>query len=233
MENKEIHGGHRQRLKEQFLKNGLDGLTDIQALELLLFFAIPRIDTNPVAHALLNKFGSLSQVLEAPVSELKKVSGIGENAATLLHMITPMSRRYLTDREKRHVILETLDDCGKYLVPYFHGRLNETVFLLCLDGKRKVLSCSEMGEGSINSASVSVRKIVETAISVGATAVILAHNHPSGIALPSQEDILVTRRIAAALAAVEIILADHIVVAEEDYVSMIQSGIRFDQPKIY
>ena len=132
------------------------------------------------------------------------------------------------DASQRVESLTTLDACGAYLVPRFFGRNKETVFLLCLDAKCKVLGCKEIGEGSVNSASISVRKVVETALAANATTVILAHNHPSGVALPSTEDVQTTRRISAALSAVEIHLADHMVVAEGDYVSMVQSGYRFD-----
>ena len=223
-----IHDGHRQRLKQRFLEEGLDRFTDIQVLELLLFYCIPRKDTNPIAHALLSHFGSLSQVLEAPVEELQKVAGVGENAALFLHLTTEVSRFYMVERSTRATVLPTLDDCARYLVPFFFGRRNETVFLLCLDAKCKVLCCRELGEGSINSASISVRKIVETALGVGATTVVLAHNHPSGVAVPSGDDIQTTRHVAAALSAVEINLADHIIVADDDWVSLVQSGYRFD-----
>ena len=224
-----IHKGHRQRLKERFLQEGLDNFTDIQALELALFYAIPRKDTNPIAHALLERFGSLDQVLEAPVEELAKVPGMGESAAILLHMITEMGRYYLVSRSIQNRVLPTLDDCANYLVPFLYGRRVETVFLLCLDAKCKVLCCKEVGEGSVNSAGISIRKIVETALGANASAVVLAHNHPSGVAIPSGEDVQTTRRIAVALQAVEIQLVDHIVVADGDYVSMVQSGIRFDE----
>ena len=114
------------------------------------------------------------------------------------------------------------------MLPFFFGRKVETVFLLCLDAKCKVLCCKEIGEGSVNAAGISVRRVVETALNAGATTVVLAHNHPSGLALPSVEDIQTTRRVATALSAVEIHLADHIVVADGDYVSMVQSGHSFD-----
>ena len=140
-----IHKGHRERLKARFLEEGLDNFTDIQVLELLLFYAIPQKDTNPIAHELLDHFGSLSQVLEAPVEELKKVNGIKDNAATLLSLITQISRYYQVDCSQRVEVLTTLDACGAYLVPRFFGRSNETVFLLCLDAKCKVLSCKEVG----------------------------------------------------------------------------------------
>ena len=220
-----IHDGHRQRMKERFLREGLDHFSDIQVLELLLFYCIPRQDTNPIAHALLDRFGSLSQVLEAPAEELCKVPGIGQSAAVLLSMVLPINRAYERNRAENVQILAKVEDCGSYLVPYFHGRRNETVFLLCLDAKCKVLGCRKMGEGSLNSASVPVRRIVETALGMSATTVVLAHNHPSGLALPSGDDVQSTYRVAAALNAVDINLADHIVVADGDYVSLTQSGL--------
>lgn len=223
-----IHKNHRKRLKARFLEQGLDNFTDYQVLELLLFFAIPQGDTNGLAHELINHFGSLSRVLEADYEELKKIPGIGDHSATLLALVTDLCRYYQVDCAKRVEVLTTLDACGAYLVPRFFGRTNETVFLLCLDAKCKVLDCKEVGEGSVNSASISIRKIVEIALSTNATTVILAHNHPSGVAVPSAEDIQTTRRVAAALSTVEVHLADHIVVAEGDYVSMVQSGYRFD-----
>ena len=224
-----IHKGHRERLKQRFREQGLDNFTDIQVLELLLFYAIPQRDTNPLAHSLLDCFGSLSRVLEAEYEELKKVPGISDHSATLLALVTDLCRYYQVDSAQRVEILTTLDACGAYLVPRFFGRTRETVFLLCLDAKCKVLCCKEVGEGSVNSANVSVRKIVEVALAANATTVVLAHNHPSGIAVPSAEDVQTTRRVAAALNAVEVQLADHVVVADGDYVSMVQSGYRFDE----
>ena len=226
MPDTQIHKGHRQRLKNRFREEGLDNFTEVQALELLLFYCIPQKDTNPIAHDLINHFGSLSQVMEAPVEELMKVSGIGENAAVLLKLVTEMGRYYLVSRSQQFTALPTLDACANYLVPRFFGRRVETVFLLCLDAKCKVLCCKEVGEGSVNSAGISVRKIVELALGANASSVVLAHNHPSGVALASDEDILTTRRLAAALHAVEIHLADHIIVADDDYISMVQSGFR-------
>lgn len=223
-----IHKGHRKRLKLQFLENGLDGFTDVQALELLLFYAVPQKDTNPIAHALLERFGSLSQVLEAPPEELEKISGISTHAAGLLHLVTELSRRYQVDRARKSVVLTSVDQIGAYLIPFFFGRSRETVFLLCMDAKCKVLSCKEIGEGGINSAAVSPRKVVETALSAGATTVVLAHNHPSGLAVPSMEDVQTTDRVAAALETVEIHLADHVIVADGDFVSMAQSGYRWN-----
>ena len=222
-----VHEGHRERLRKRFLEEGLDHFSDIQALELALFYCIPRKDTNPIAHALLDRFGSLAQVLEAPVEELKKVPGMGESSAAFLHLLTEFGRFYMVSRTTDMKILATLEQCAEYMLPIFYGRRLETVFLLCLDAKCKVLSCREIAEGDVTSTGISVRKVVETALGSNATSVVLAHNHPSGVAVPSGEDIQTSRKIAAALAAVDIHLIDHIVVADHDYVSMVQSGVRF------
>lgn len=220
-----IHDGHRGRLKERFLREGLDNFEQIQVLELLLFYCIPRQDTNPIAHRLLDRFGALSKVLEAPPEELKKVPGVGENAAAFLSLVMATGRYYQVNQKENDTILTSIEKCGQYLLPFFHGRRNETVFLLCLDAKCKVLSCREVGEGSVNSAAVPIRRIVEMALGVNATSVVLAHNHPSGLALPSGEDVQTTRRLSLALHAVEIELVDHVVVADGDYVSLVQSGL--------
>lgn len=222
---KSVHDGHRQRLKDRFLRDGLDNFEEHQVLELLLFYCIPRRDTNTLAHDLIDRFGSLSRVLEASVEELTEISGISTNGATLLKLITALGRYYQINCAMREKILNDIDDCGNYLTPFFHGRQNETVFLLCLDAKCKVLACEKVGEGGINSAGVPVRQIVETALRANATTTILAHNHPSGLAFPSREDIQTTRRVAAALDTVEVQLTDHIIVADDDWISLAQSGL--------
>ena len=167
------------------------------------------------------------------MEELRKVKGVGEQSALLLSLMNDVARYYQVDRTMREKILPTVQACGEYLVPFFFGRNVETVFLLCLDAKCKVLCCKEVGQWSVNSAGISVRKIVETALAANATTVVLAHNHPSGIAVPSSEDVQTTCRVAMALNAVEIQLADHIVVADGDYVSMVQSGYRLDEGSYY
>ena len=228
-----IHAGHRQRLKERFLKDGLDNFEEHQVLELLLFYGIPQRDTNEIAHELIRHFGSLSGVLEASPEELSKIKYVGDNVTTLFKLINAVSRYYQVNCAMREEILPTIESCGKYLMPFFYQRTNETVFMLCLDAKCKVLCCEKVGEGSVNSAAVPVRKIVELALKNGASAVILAHNHPSGVAVPSGEDVQTTRRVAMALDAVEIVLVDHIVVADEDWVSMAESGLyRADECRV-
>ena len=207
-----IHDGHRQRLKERFCKEGLDNFDELHVLEMALFYSMGRRDTNPVAHNLLTRFGSLKHVLEASTEDLIQVDGVGEHSAIFLRFLREIGRYYQVKCAESNVILQTIDRCGEYLTPYFFGRNNETVFLLCLDAKCKVLSCQNMGEGSVNSANISIRKLVESALRVNATSVVIAHNHPSGLALPSDADVQATIRLGKALRMVDIILVDHIIV---------------------
>ena len=226
MTNKEkIHDGHRQRLINRFLEEDLDHFNSHQVLELMLFYCIPRQDTNPIAHALLDRFGSLAQVMQAPIDELQQVNGIGEKAATFLTVLNSFCRYYDTHRSDPGTILDTSTACANTLIPYFNGVRNETVYLLCLDAKCMMLCCRKVGEGSVNSAAVPIRRIVEVALGANATTVVLAHNHPSGIAVPSPEDVLTTKKLAAALAAVDITLTDHIVVADGEGVSLRDSRL--------
>ncbi len=219
-----IHSGHRARVKARFLEEGLDGFDEHQVLELLLFYAIPQRDTNEIAHKLLNHFKTLSQVIDAPVKELMKIDGIGKNAATFLSLLKQLERYYHVNRSLQSSILKTLDQCGEYLVPFFNGLTKETVYLLCLDAKCKVLCCRMVDEGGVNSTGISIRKVVDMALTENATSVVLAHNHPSGVAVPSGEDIRATVRVAQALKLVDVTLMDHIVVADGDYVSMVHSN---------
>jgi DNA repair protein RadC len=220
------HKGHRQRMKKRFLTHGLENFDDHNVLELLLFYALPQGDINPTAHALINKFGKLSAVFDAPLEELMQVSGVGESAATLIKLLPQVSRRYQISRSisEEDIYLTDSKKAGRFIVPYFYGECEEAVYMVCMDAKCKVISCKLLFKGEVNSANVSVRKIVENALANKATNIILAHNHPSGVALPSKEDEVTTERIAEALKAVDITLADHIVVAEDDFVSMSDNG---------
>lgn len=212
-------------MMQRFRTEGLDHFDQVQVLELLLFYCIPRKDTNELAHKLIDRFGSVSRVMDASVSELMKVPGVGEYVATFLHLTKEAGRYYQVDSAQKGVQIKDTDDCGNYLLPYFIGRQVETVFLLCLNANCNVICCREVGAGEINSAVISPRTVVEIALAEKASTVVLAHNHPSGVALPSQEDVMTTRRLAAALATVDVALFDHLIVADDDYVSLAQSGL--------
>ena len=225
------HEGHRVRLKHRFLKTGIDDFEPHNILELLLFYSVPRKDTNPLAHRLIEHFGSFSAVLDAKPEELMKVKGVTENTAVLLSMIPGISRRYLEEKADAVNAVGGFKDIGDYFLPKFIGRKVETVMLASLDNKNKVVSCSIVAEGESDSAQVSKRRVIEEAIKVNAKKVVLAHNHPMGFAIPLAEDVDMTEEIYMLLKSVGIDLIDHIVVAEDDFVSMAASGIFFRKNK--
>lgn len=222
MEN--LHEGHRKRMRERFIKSGLDDFAPHNVLEFLLFYSIPRGDTNPIAHRLIDSFGSLSGVFDATPEELMKVKGVGESTAILISMVPQMARKYLEDKADSVNVMGGCSDIGTYLLPKFVGRTNEALMMVSIDNKNKIISCSVVAEGTVDSAKVSRRRVMEEAMKVNATRVILAHNHPRGVAVPSSEDVVMTREIGKLFAQVGIELVDHIIIADDDYVSMAASG---------
>lgn len=228
MEN--IHEGHRERLRRRFQQEGLDGFDDVHVLELILTYAQPRIDTSPLAHRLLDEFGSLLGVLTAPPEELMKVEGVGKGIACYLELYLQVLRRCKVESAYMGKVFTSTEQCGKFLVPRFFMAREEEVYILCLDARCKLLDCRRIHRGSVNAASISVRKIVEYAIRCNASSVVLAHNHTSGIALPSREDKETTKRLYTALEAVGIRLSDHIIVGGDDYVSLADDGF-FEKQK--
>lgn len=219
-----LHDGHRQRLIQRFLEEDLDNFEPHNVLELLLFYAIPRKDTNELAHVLIDTFGSLKGVFDAPYEELIKVTGIGPNTAALLKLVPSLTRTYYSS-DARSIILDTSEKSGEYFLPYYIGQTEEVVRLACLDAGGKVISNQILHRGSANAAEVNIRKIVNIALRNNAMGVILAHNHPGGLPLPSEEDVATTKSIREALMPMGILLMDHIIVAGQDYVSMARSGI--------
>ena len=219
-----VHDGHRDKMRQRFLKHGLDNFAEHEALELLLYYAIPRRDTNPIAHTLMERYGSLSAVLSAPVEDLVQVEGVGESAAVLLRLVPRLyAKARLADAE-RETVLATAEQMGAYLMNRFFDETCEQVYQLCLDRKGKLLACKQLGEGGVSGAELDIRRIVENAILTRASSVVLAHNHPSGVALPSGEDLASTARAAEALATIGVELSDHMIVADGDFVSLRQSG---------
>lgn len=219
-----MHEGHRKRVRRRFLKEGLLNFEPHNVLEFLMFHVIPRKDTNEIAHRLIKNFGSLSGVLEADYEELIKIDGISENAAVLLKLIPEMSKYYQLDKQNKKDKLDTYEKIGEFILPYFIGEKDEAVYLLCLDSKLKCLSCNCLRRGSVNSANINARMLTNAALKVNAVSVVLAHNHPGGLAIPSSEDINTTYMLIETLKPLGISLLDHIIVADNDFVSLALSG---------
>lgn len=213
------HGGHRQRMRRRIKAAGLDGLADHEVLEVLLYFALPRGDTNALAHRLLNHFGSLSQVLEAAPEDLQKLEGIGENAAFVLSLMPGLAARYLRDKNRRRPVFGGTEAFTRYVVDLFAAENREVAYMLCLNGNLQLLHTIRLSEGSLASVEVPVSLVVERALQAKARGVVLAHNHPSGRQKVSHEDFELTKRCIKALDCVNIKLLDHLVVCGNTYIS--------------
>ena len=219
-----MHDGHRERVRQEFLSAGLDSFPDHKVLELLLYPVVPRADTNPLAHLLIETFVSFSAVFDAPFEELIKVPGIGKRTAILIKMIPGVHKRYLLDKEARGIVLDSVEATGNYLKTRFVGLTQEVVYITCLDSKRKVILTKRVVEGSVHATEVNIRLIAEIVLRSGAVFAVVAHNHPNGLALPSPDDIAATQKMVQALRLIGVRLLDHIIVAGNDFVSLAQSG---------
>lgn len=215
-----IHQGHRERMKQEFLQGGLAHFSEPRVLELLLFYSRFQGDVNPLAHRLLDTFGSLAGVLDAAPEDLSKVPGVGENTVTLLKLIPALSARYLASRTSTEVIISDSASLRTLFAPYFFGARNELSFLACFDGKLKLLGVEKLSEGSPSANEIHMRAISGAALKHNATAVVLAHNHPSGVATPSQEDISLTHYIQRYLQPIGVTLYDHVILTDDDMVSL-------------
>ncbi len=221
---KNLHEGHRERARQDFLQHGFDRNTPPhKILELLLFYCVQRADTNPIAHELIAKYGSVAGVLDAPVEELAAFKGLSERSAILLKMIMPIARRYLYDKSEQRPTFCGLDEIGKYILAQYVGETKEKIGVMCLDTKGTLISFDFVGEGDIASVGLSHRELAKTALSGNATAVVLCHNHPNGIALPSDNDVSLTKEAAETLSKIGVQLIDHIIVDDTDFISMAQS----------
>ncbi|MDL2236832.1 DNA repair protein RadC [Christensenellaceae bacterium OttesenSCG-928-K19] len=219
------HTGHRERLKNRFAREGLAGFEDHQALELLLFYAIPRRDTNELAHLLLQTFGSLKNVFAATVEDLQKVPGIGESAAILVKLIPELAAKFWFAGEDGGVALDSVEKAADYAKSLLYGKPVEHFYIICLDAAFGVKSATLLSKGLPTATSVYIRQIAEAAMRSSADKVLVAHNHPGGSPRPSKNDIETTRHIKEALDVLGIQFLDHVIVAGGGYFSFVADQI--------
>ena len=212
-----LHTKHRLRVKAKFRQNGIDALPDHEVLEFLLFFGIPFKNTNDIAHVLMSRFGSFSNVLEADYDELIKIDGIGENAATFLTLLPHIFRRYSFDKNRNSRTYDTMEKIGEFAVNHFIGETREHVELLLFDSKMNMIDHVTVHEGALSSGSVNLEKVAEIVFSGRASIFVLTHNHPSGSLEPSGEDMFVTRELQRAFEPFNKFLLEHIIVADGKY----------------
>lgn len=215
------HAGHRQKLKKRFISEGLENFEDHNILELILFFAIPRRDTNEIAHALMEKFGTFSRVLEADIDDLCSVDGIGENAAHLIKTYPAVGKRYFRDRFRTaSKKFPPYREMGQNLVYHFAGLDYEQVYALFYDNSLSYLGDKVIHEGDINSVGFSMRKLCDAAIYYNAAHMVLAHNHPHGVPIASSEDLNTTAKIKSFLLQMNVVLIDHFIIGESRFSSI-------------
>ena len=222
-----IHEGHRQRMRRQLKTSGMDSLSDVQVLEVLLYYTIRQGDTNLVAHALMQHFGSLHAVLEATADQLCEVEGVGPRTAEYLSLISASMRRYQTDRNRARnsvVRLNDPDKIGAFFIPRFAALHTESLCVAYVDSSCRLIRCDDQCRGSTSKVLLDPVSIPRSAVMCNAAGVVLAHNHPNGEARPSREDIAATQMLVARLAPLDIALVDHCIVAQDSYYSMARGG---------
>ena len=217
-----MHEQHRERLRDRILGHGLESLADHELLEFYLFYAIPRADTNGLAHELLRRFGSLNAVLEASVDELQEVPGVGLRTAMLLSVPLELLRRYALGRTGPVRRYDTVSKIAGYFCGLFAGLTRERLYAMLLNSDMSLIDCVLLSEGSVNGTPVNVRRLTEAALYKHAGAVVLAHNHPKGLAVPSQSDLEMTDLLRTALAQVQVTLVEHLVVVGDRFCPILQ-----------
>lgn len=221
---KKPYEGHRKRLKERFTNAGFSGFHDYEILELLLTYAIPRKDTKPAAKALISKFKTIQNVLDASIEELSDVEGMGENSAIFIKAIREIISEYFKEKALNHRSFKTLDELVDYLKAVIGGSSNEVVHVLYLNSKNELLHAESLSEGTVSEAVAFPRRVVEGALKYNATSVILAHNHPGGLPEPSESDNRLTDAVRSALNTVDISLQEHVIIAGDEYFSYRSKG---------
>ena len=220
-----IHAGHRERVRQRFMEEGLDSFEDHEVLEFLLNYCVRQKDTNALAHRMLKEYGTLHDLLEAHPRDIARRCKVSLNTATLISLCVPLARRYMSSKWGDKPVLNSSSMAGEYAVSLFAGRIYEAFYAICLDAQNRVNHAALVHEGTINEAHVYPRIIVETALRHKANSIILAHNHPGGSLKPSTADIDVTRKICAALKPISIRVVDHIIIAGESYLSFAEQGL--------
>ncbi len=220
MGEKNLHSGHRARMRKDFSLNGFSNWHEHNVLEFILHKGLPRVDTNEIAHKLINECGGFAEVFRAPKEQLTSVMGIGNETAEYIHMLGEFVHYYNGVRFDINRLVLDSETCEGYMLNLFDGKEREYFYMICLDARSRIIYRELLFEGSFESMDVDISKIIRVAVKCDASYVVFAHNHPSGIAIPSNADIVSTRTIERSLAMCGIKLLDHIIVVDGKCVSM-------------
>ncbi|MFC1566436.1 DNA repair protein RadC [bacterium] len=219
MDNHFTHFGHRHRIKEKYQHYGIIGWNDYEILEFALSYALPRLDTKPLAKRLLEEFKSFGGVLSADIQDLMKVKGVGQHSALFLRLLKDVAEFMLLERTRDIDVIDSPDSAYEYLKIHFIGKCDEVFVAIFLNNRNAIICIEEVQTGTVNEAIVYPRKVVERALHHHAVGVIISHNHPSGSLEPSKHDQEVTLSIKNALETINIELLDHIIIAGKEYYS--------------
>lgn len=221
----EQYQGHRQRLRQRFVDHGLDGFQDYEALELLLQFVARQKDMKPAAKALIARFGSFKNVLDASVADLEDVPGIGHAGAVLLHAVKQSASRYLQQTSRARNAFENTESLINYCIFRIGAEPNETFRVVCLDSNFAIIADKEIAQGTVNQAAVFPRRVMETALEARATTLVFVHNHPDGNVEPSDADKTLTRALVLAASTLGISVFDHLIVSRDAAFSFREHGL--------
>lgn len=219
-DDKAVHTGHRKRLKKKFLDLGGDVFNEHELLELLLFYSIPRRNTNEIAHQLMERFGSINRMVEASPDELKLVSGVGDDSAALLKLVLMLAKRYANEDRKAVKRLNSIEAIVDYANYHTIGAVRELVYAVYMDENLNVIDTNLIASGTVNEVRPMIRTILELCILKRSTAVLIFHNHPNGGVEPSRDDILFTKLIERELKMIGADLVEHIIVDGKDYFAL-------------
>lgn len=224
--NKNLHEGHRQRLLEQVHNSGLDNMTEVQILEFVLTFFIPRKDTNELAHILLNEFGSFKNVLDASQTDLLKIDGIGERTAKLITLLPHIFFHYRESGYKnKPIFIHNLNEAVDFLIDIFDSKIDEEFYILFFSPSQQLIKFEKLSTGNQNEVSISCQDIVNKALKYKPSYIMLAHNHPNGYAFPSNDDIATTNKIIKMLMYHQLMVMDHVIIGKNGYYSFSQNNL--------
>ncbi len=206
-----VHVGHRKRVRENFLSHGIDNLQEHNVLEFALYYAIPRKDTNELAHYLVNHFGSFAAVLDAPFEALTEIDGIGPESATFLKLLPELFKFYEKSKNRDTKVVFDSKTAVKYMSGYFIGAQVEKFVVMYLDAKGRIITCGEVAQGTDTMVRTDFSTVLKRAIMLDAKALVVAHNHPNGFAVPSKEDKVLTEKLSNLCKTLDIVLCEHII----------------------
>ena len=210
--------GHRQRLRDKFLAQGIEAFTDAEIIELLLTFGTPRSDCKEAARALLTQFGSLPAVLDAAPVQLQQVKGVGPKNTFALHFIQGVARRYLRQRVVGKEYVRSSREVADYLIHSMRGLQHEVLTVVFLDAAHAVIDAAVVAEGTVTVNTIYPRELVKAALARNASALVIAHNHPSGSLTPSRQDSELTRSLYLVCSFMHLDLLDHLIIGAGDQV---------------